>query len=271
MSEEQIAEALGAQENLDQVVEETVEDQVELDLSPAEQRAYNDGWRPEDQFEGNPDNWKTAEAYNLYGEMQGEVRAAKAETRRLKEDTEARIANLNKYHEAQQTAAINDLKAKQRQAVSEADTEEFDRLETQIKQHETVDPAPVTQQAKDPVIAAWEEKNPWIGEPGNEKAEQAQAFWAVAAAKPGATAQSALDYVDQQIAKLHPDQIPTNPRRNMPTQTEQSSPRSRQRGNKDLTMNDLTSDERSQWTQFGSMMFKDEKEFLKAVADGRKS
>lgn len=57
----------------------------------------------------------------------------------------------------------------------------------------------------------------------------------------------------------------------MPTQAEQSSrPRSRQRG-KDLTMNDLTNDERQQWSQFGSIMFKDEKEFLKAVTDGRKS
>lgn len=73
------------------------------------------------------------------------------------------------------------------------------------------------------------------------------------------------------MAKLYPEmQTPSNPRREMPTMTEQSR-RPAQRGrNKELTMNDLTADERQQWQMFGSSMFKDEKTFLKAVADARK-
>ena len=69
MSEQQIEEALGAMQS-EALVEEVVDGDLEEDLSnlsPTELRAWNDGWRPEDQFEGNLDNWKTAGEYNLYG------------------------------------------------------------------------------------------------------------------------------------------------------------------------------------------------------------
>lgn len=278
MSEQQIAEALGAvnedlpdnEEQIDdaQLVEDHQDDIS--DLSPVEQKAWSDGWRPQEQFEGNPDNWKTAEAYNLYGEMQSEIRSAKAETRRKEAEFDARIANLNKLHEAQREAAINDLKAKQRNAVEMADTVEFDRIQTQIDQHEAA-PAAEPAPGVDPAIAEWEAKNAWINNPSDEKTIVANSLFNAASARPGATAESALKELDEKLSKLYPEQQPSNPRREMPTMTEQSRrPAGRQRS-KELTMNDLTSEERQQWAQFGSIMFNDEKEFLKAVADGRKS
>jgi hypothetical protein len=273
MSEEQIAEALGAgneeqlPDNLEQLVEGQKEEQP--DLSPAEQKAWSDGWRPEDQFEGNPENWKTAGEYNLYGEMQTQVRDAKAETRRAQQDMDSRIASLNKLHSAQQEAAINDLKAQQRQAVEEADTVKYDQLQTQIEN--TVVEAPVTPQV-DQSIAEWNAKNQWIDD-GSDKAAQAQAFFNIASTKPGATTQSALSYVDDQISKLYPEQqAPTNPRRESATMTEQSrQPRQRQRNGKELSMTDLTASERGDYEKFGKIMFSTEKEFLKSVSDARKS
>ena len=268
MSEEQIKEALEQEELPDE--NEHEQEQEELpELNPAEQKAWDQGWRPQDQFEGNPDNWKTADSYILYGEMQEQIRGVKAESGRKEAEFESRIQNLNKLHEAQQKNAIDSLKAQQRQAVEEADTAEFDRLQGQIDAHQTVEQDPVTS-AKDPVIQAWEDKNSWINDPNDEKAQQAQAFWSVAAAKPGATAQSALDYVDIQLAKLYPSETPTNPRREMPTMTEQSARPSGRRRTKELSMDDLTASERSEWEKFGSMMFANEKDYLKAVADARK-
>lgn len=268
MSEEQIKEAL-EQEEPQEAEEEQIEQEVLPELSPIEQRAWDQGWRPEDQFEGKPDNWKTADSYILYGEMQEQIRGVKAESWRKDAEHQADIVRLNQLHDARQKAAIDSLKAQQRQAVEEADTAEFDRLQGQIDSHQTVDQAEVVP-AKDPVIQAWEDKNQWINDPNDEKAQQAQAFWSVAAAKSGATAQSALDYVDTQLAKLYPSETPTNPRREMPTMTEQSARPSGRRRSKELTMDDLTASERSEWEKFGSMMFANEKDFLKTVADARK-
>lgn len=279
MSEEQIAEALGAAaddqiiDNADQIVDgDENQDFAPESLTAAEQRAWNDGWRPEDQFEGNPENWKTAGEYNLYGEMQAQVREAKAETRRIQSQTEAQITSLNKYHEGKRQAELADLKAQQREAVDHADTERFDRLQTQIDEHQS--PLPDVDTGKAPEIAAWEaSQGEWINNPNDERTIQANAFYAIAAAKPGATYDSALKYVDDNLSKLYPEQKPqTNPRREMPTMTEQSRrPAGRQRSGKELTMNDLTASERSDWEKFGSQMFTDEKQFLKSVADARKA
>ena len=272
MSEEQIKEAL-EQEELQNVVDEQEaqeEEHDELELNPVEQRAWDQGWRPEDQFEGNPDNWKTAGEYNLYGEMQEHVREAKAETRRKEAEFDSRIQSLNKLHEAQQAAAINDLKAQQRQAVEEADTAEFDRLQGQIDSHQTIEQAPVDP-AKDPLIQAWEDKNPWVNDPDDEKGQQAIALYNIAAGRTGATVSSALAYAEEQLSKLYPSETPTNPRREMPSMTEQSSARpTGRRRSKELTMDDLTASERSEWQKFGNIMFSNEKDYLKAVADARK-
>ncbi len=112
-----------------------------------------------------------------------------------------------------------------------------------------------------------------MNDPNSEKGQEAIALYNAAAMRPGATEQSALDYVDQRLAKLYPEeQQPVNPRLEMPTMTEQSTQRTtRQRGGKELTMNDLTAAERSEYEKFGRMMFKDEKSFLKTVADARKA
>lgn len=277
MSEEQIQEALGQINDPDiNQVDNQDHDQPqeeELNLSPIEQKAWDQGWRPEEQFEGNPDNWKTAGEYVLFGEMQQQINDVKAEQRRKDAANEARITNLNKLHEAQQAQAIADLKAQQRAAVEVADTDEFDRLQRQIDNHSKAAKPVQAAPEKDPAIEAWEARNPWINDAESEKAQQAQAFWAVAGQKPGATASSALAYVDAQMAKLYPeDSAPSNPRRDMATMTEQSRTQGRgRRGSRELTMSDLTRDEQNQWQQFGQSMFSSEKDFLKAVADSRKA
>ena len=273
MSEEQIAEALGAigeegqlPDNLEQLVDEQHDDLS--DLSPSEQKAWADGWRPQDQFEGKEENWKTAGEYNLYGEMQTQVRDAKAETRRAQSDMDSRIANLNKLHTAQQEAAVNDLKAQQRAAVDERDLDKYDQLQTQIDNTATV--APVAPQA-DPTIADWNAANPWIDD-GSEKAQDAQAWFNRASGMQGATSASALAYVNKRVSEMYPDQQNTNPRRESATMTEQSrAPRQRQRSGKELTMNDLTAQEAREYEMFGKSMFNDEKQFLKSVQDARKS
>ena len=254
-------ETVDQQEQHEEVVEQP-------ELNPTEQKAWDQGWRPEEDFEGNPDNWKTAKEYNMYGEFQGQLRDEKNRQQRKEQEFEDSIANLNKLHDKRQEAAVSALKVQQRQAVDEADTERYDQLQTEIDGHEAV--TETAAPAKDPVIKAWEKENPWINNVTDEKTLQAQAFFNVAAGRSGATAQSSLDYVDEQIAKLYPEQ--TNARRDMATQTEQPSKpaaRATSRRTRDLTMNDLTRDEAEEHKQFGNM-FASDKDFLKAVQDARK-
>jgi len=208
----------------------------------------------------------------MYGDFQIQIRENQAESRRKEAEFDERLANSNKLHEARRKSEIKDLKAQQLEAVEEADTEKYKQLQTQIDSHDAEPEATTT--TKDPAVAEWETKNPWINDTGSEKYAQAQAAWGIAASR-GMDNQAALNFVDSQLAKLYPEETqqeaPRNPRREAATMTETSTRRSpRQRGSKELTMSDLTRDEQKQWAQFGQEMFDDEKSYLKAVADARK-
>ena len=275
---EDLEALLGGQDKpIDEPIDEPIvddfeysnEDSGELDLTAAQQKAWTDGWRPEDMFQGKAGNWKNAESYILYGEMQGQLREVKEDSRRQSAAHEESIANLNKLHAAQQEHVLAELIKEQREAVELSDTEKYDQIQQQIDDHQPViEPAAP---AKDPYITEWDAANPWINDANSEKAAEAKALFGLAASKEGATAKSALDYVDAQLAKLYPPaEIPTNQRREMPTMSEQSTKTNQRRRNKELTMNDLTASELNEWESFGQEMFKTEKAYLKAVTDSRK-
>ena len=268
MAEEQLDDGLGEEvlTSNEAPIEGKHEDEIDLGLSPKELKAWNQGWRPEDQFEGDPDNWKTAGEYVLYGEFQEHQKEEKNRARNKEQEFENSISNLNKLHQARQDDAVNKLKQEQRQAVEEADTERYDQIQKEIDGHKTVEAEPEQTSTVDPTMKAWTDKNPWIDDPSSEKALDAKAFYNTAAGKPNATIEDALKYVDKKLAQFYPEQ--TNARREMPTMTEQGK-RPSARKNRELTMGDLTAEERSEYNKFGSELFGSEKDFLKAVANAR--
>ena len=274
MSEELIKQEFGLSDNPEveqEVEQEEVHQNETPELSTEEQRAWDQGWRPEAEFDGDASRWKTAREYNMYGEHQQELRSLKEDQRRKNQDFDDRLVSVNKFHKAQMESKIKDLQSQQREAVESADTKEFDRIQTQIDDVKSQD-APVAPAAptKDAVIVEWESKNSWIyGD--SEKASDAKAiFNSFQQSNPGATEGKALAYMDAKINKLYPPEQLTNPRREQPSMNERPSQQTPRRNNRDLSMNDLTNDERQGWSSFGQLMYKSEKDYLKAVADARK-
>lgn len=239
------------------------------ELSDMEQSAYSQGWRPEEDFEGKGD-WKTAKEFIRDGEWLGKIKELNQRMDGQKKEFNERLENTNKLNEARRESEIKELRTQQRNAVDAGDTDSYDDSQRQIDnlEKQVITQAPATPQ-KDPAISAWEAENAWINEPGNEKAGVAQGIWNnFINQNPTATTQQALAYVDERIGNLYPSN-PGNPRRSAPNTTE--TPRkSSQRKGKDLTMGDLTTSEQGEWNQYGKMMFKTEKAFLKAVSDSRK-
>lgn len=241
----------------------------ELQLSPIEQKAYDQGWRPQEDFTGDEDSWKTAREYVQYGEIISLVKQNKKELDNQKRDFDDRLENTNKLNEARRKSEIADLKIKQREAVDLADTDAYDNTQKKIDDLEsqavTTQPS---QQGKDPDIVDWEAKNPWINDPSDERTAVANSiFNNYTAQNKGATNAQALAHVDGKISKLYPTEN-TNARRDQPNTTE-SVTRKPQRRNKELSMADLTGDEKQEWQMFGRTIFKTEKAFLKAVKDAR--
>lgn len=260
-------EALAAQESEQQ---NEPGQQEEVQLSEVEQKAFDQGWRPEEEFEGPKEKWKSAKEYIRDGEYLDTIKQLNQRIDRQEADFKQRLENSNKLHEARRQNEIDKLRQEQRNAVDAQDTDAFDAAQTQIDEleKETLDETVVS---KDPDVAAWEAKNPWINDNSNfTKRPAAQALWSeYLANNPGATTTQALTHVDGKMSELFPDAPNTNLRRNQPNTTETNAKRGKAKGKK-LSMSDLTPDERQEWNMYGTMMFKTEEAFLKAVEDTRK-
>lgn len=262
-------EALAKADSQEQ--EQQEEQQEELNLTEIEQEAYDQGWRPKDEYEkqGHGGNWKSPLDYIVDGKYIDKIKQTNQKIDQMKQDFDSRLENTNKLHEARRQADIKKLKTQQREAVNDQDTDAYDHAQTQLDElegQEVKAPAPA-KQGQDPVIAAWEEKNPWFNDMSDERGGVAVGIYnAYANQNPKASSAQVLAHLDGRMGKLYPTNT-ENPRRNQPNTTENNTRRS-SRQSKGLSMSDLTAEEKQDYALFGSQMFT-EAEFLKTVADTR--
>jgi hypothetical protein len=157
--------------------EEIVEDgKVDDQKAAIESQAKVLGWRPKEEFVGDPDNWRDADEYLQYGRdtlpvlrennkrLISEVQDLK---KTFKEFSEHHKQSIIKTEKQAYEKAMADLSEKQRKAVEDQDVETFDKLE---KEKEKLEP-PVDVQpkkdgagqgaAKSPEMKTWEKENPW--------------------------------------------------------------------------------------------------------------
>ena len=261
-------EALANAEDLPETKQE--EEQLP-ELTATEQKAFDQGWRPQEEFSGPEDNWKTAKEYVRDGEFLATIKEQNQKIDRMNSEFNTRLENSNKLHEAKREQEIKDLKAAQRDAVLEMDTDAYDSAQAKIENLESVTPVSNPEQPKeDPAITSWRDGKDWLNDDDDDRTVFAVGVWNQYVNKnPSASTQQALEYVDGRIgkSKLFATGKEINPRRNQPNVTENNQ-RPAKRQSKELSMADLTAAETNQWNQFGSTMFT-EKEFLKTVKDTR--
>jgi len=262
------------EESIDLVALANADDQVnnddkgeETQLSDTEQKAYDQGWRPKEDFEGPEDNWKSAREYVRDGEFLATIKDLNQRMDKQGRDFDERLENTNKLHEARRLKEISDLKIQQRDAVRTSDTETFDDAQKQIDELEKVEVVETKTATTDrPVVDDWLAKNKWINDK-SDKADFANDTWnGYVQRNPNSSDDEALAHVNAQLTKFYPVNN-VNHRRDQQNTNETITKRGK-KGSKALTMSDLTQDEKNQWVQFGSM-FKDEAAFLKAAKDTR--
>lgn len=141
------------------------------------------GWVPKDQYRGNPDHWRDAEEFVRRG---AEILPIVQRTnKQLREQIEAerkdfadRLARMERMGEerskrerASFEAELTRIKAQQKQAASEGDTETFDRLEARREEltgelAKAPEPRPEAKPSTDDHAAkvkAFTDANPWYG------------------------------------------------------------------------------------------------------------
>lgn len=136
----------------------------EPQLTEVEIRASQEGWVPEDQWQGDPDKWRPAKEFLDRGELFRKIEEQKRELKSVKLAMEELGRHHAKVREMEYERALKTLKAQKRDAIAEGDADAVVEIEDKIdelkeKQHK-VEPTPRVQEPH-PAVVAWQERNPW--------------------------------------------------------------------------------------------------------------
>jgi len=136
------------------LVEEVKESVPERKVSKWEEKALAQGWKPKTDFEGDPEDWRSARDFVERGELFGALNKAKAELNAMKKVYQE--VELKSYKKA-----IDDLKSLHKEAVHNGDVEEATKLVEEIaEKHKKVPEV----EAEIPVAASefLEKNNAWF-------------------------------------------------------------------------------------------------------------
>jgi hypothetical protein len=143
--------------------------EVEKEVPEHVRQAMELGWKPKDQFEGDPEDFRSAKDFIERGEMIGKIRSTTQQLKKV-EDALRHIANQNKAVYANgYDQALKDLKAERREALADGDLVKADDLQERIEETKELKVKaiqeagrPVQEMAQsNPAHEAWLARNPW--------------------------------------------------------------------------------------------------------------
>lgn len=262
------------QENEDiqgQEVEESPQEdhQEQPEIDHEEQEARASGWRPKEEWQGDPKEWRDPKSYLIYRDFADKHKAQQDKINSMEREFNERTESLNRLHAASLKAQREQLEARRIEAVDNADTEEFSRVQKSIDELNTQEQAvvqPAYNQQAHPdqaIIENWNKSNPWVLGSDPKAAYAKQQFGAYQSQ--GYNAQQAIAAMESDVARAFP--AVNQNRDNHPRPEGGTKPGAK--AARSLSMSDLRSEEirlyKSMPGAWGS-----EKEFLKSVMESRK-
>ena len=205
----------------------------------------------------DPDEWRSPREFRERGEFIDRIQ-------KLERKNDSDIKNLNMLHEIRLKNEREELLRLRDDAIDVADRAEVKRLDAKIsaneEQAEIVKNEPAPQKSQE--VVEWEEENPWCNNPADPRLTLANSVFTSEMNK-GRTMAAALRAVDREIAAKF-----TTPQKRTSPQVEGSRTAGgvKQNGSK-LSWSQLTPTEEKCYV---AGMWKNEDEFLKAVANDRK-
>ena len=207
-------------------VDTTPSNEPEVKLSAAEEKAMEQGWVPEDQWDGDPEQWRPAKEFLDRGEL---FKKIEDQNRTIKEFKRA-LDDLKGHHaktrETEYARALATLKQQKRAALEEGDAAAVIQLDDEIdlvKDEQNKLKQRDYQQTEvdvNPEFSSWVDKNKWYetNEPMKAYADALGRSLAVKGMSPSAV----LQEVEKQVKLEFPNKF-TNPNRNKPGAVEGSS------------------------------------------------
>jgi hypothetical protein len=290
------------QENLGTVVpgeelppgqQETVSETPNTENTEVETRARAMGWRPQDEFNGDPSKWRSAEEFVQRGEndlpvlrenlrrMTSQVTDLQSRLSRQDQDHKATVQRIEKMSDTALQRQRDQLESSyanaMRTAAANGDIEQYQRLEngkaaaiTEFDQQVSEVRAPVKTQPEPPAqnpdykskVDAWTQRNPWFNtDPEMFHAATAHSKF-LAQMNPGITLDDNLSQTETYMRKRYADKFSSGGGGPAPVEGGRSrAPLSSARGK---GWNELPADAQAQGRKFiRDGLFKDEADYAK--------
>ncbi len=215
-------------------------EEVSPEVAAAEAEARTFGWRPEEEFDGPPERWRSAQEFLAEGQrINGFLRKDMETLRKAVGNKDKEIAELRQtmrefaqYHEETEAKAYqrarDDLRAERKEALRQNDGERVVEVEDLLEQLETAKPTPrkakepeapaddASQNEPDPVFVEWVGANKWFQE--NRALRALANDYGTALREAGSTlvGRAFLDTIKKQLQADFPEKF-SNPARYEPS------------------------------------------------------
>lgn len=144
----------------------------ESSLSPREtqelelkEQAGSLGWRPKDEFDGDPSDWVSAREFIARQSFFDKIKTQSSEIRSLRGDIQAMSQHFAQMRDVEYKRALADLKSERKEAIQAGDSDKAESMSDQIVEIETQRKEAVKPTNKTPVgneeFEAFKQRNSW--------------------------------------------------------------------------------------------------------------
>ena len=189
-----------------------------------ETEALEQGWRPKDEWQGDPAKWRPAKEFVERGELFGKIDHMGKELKETRKALKMLQEHHTKVKEVEYQRAVEELKALQKQHLTDGDAEKYlettellTDLKTEQKARAIV--AENTTPPVDPRFTDWTQKNNWYVKDTKMREYADMVGMDYAKKHPNEDPEEVLVYVTQEVKERFKDKF-QNPNRNRPNAVE---------------------------------------------------
>ena len=192
-----------------------------------EAEAREQGWKPKEEYEGDPEKWRPAKEFVERGELFGKIDHMGKELKETRKALKMLQEHHSKVKETEYNNALRELKALQKKHLEEGNSDgylETTELLTDLKAEQKAREVVVqnTQPQPDPRFISWTQQNKWYTS-NQEMRDYADTVGAgYASRNPGIDPETVLDFVTKEVKARFKDAF-VNPNRSKPSSVEGAS------------------------------------------------
>ena len=187
-------------------------EEKEDEPSPMEIKARDMGWRPKEEFEGDPDTWVDAGEFVRRKPLFDEIHKNKRKANDLEKSLLKLKDHYDKVRDASYKQAIEDLKAEKLKALEDADHKRVVEIDDEIAERRAN--APAKEPEPNPEFDEWVDNNSWYLTDKEMRWVADRAGKQFISTNPDASRDDIYEYAETIVKKKFPDKLNEKPKAN---------------------------------------------------------